>query len=898
MTMLDDRPATGATPAPPPLRDRGVLAPWRLATRLAWRETRRRPGRTILAALLIAIPVLAMTLGSVLLRTDARANNGAVDFRLRYGDTADVAFDPSMMATDQPTPPDEVPTPDGTRRIEYLWTQTPVTAAELLTVARFVTWTDIDLADATVGDTIEILDGSAPQPGELLIGPDLADAWDLQVGDAIEFARPSGTWTISGIGRYRADYWTDVVVAPGFDRERIVEDSRNVVTVFDMPPGTPATDTAQLMSAVGGLSAIDGQFVFSDPPANEIAWGWVGGVLALVATGIIVSAAFATSARRQLVTVGQLASNGATPAVVRRTLALQGTWTAAAGALGGLALGLGSLPVVMPSFEGWIAKRQFPDTVVSVRDLVVIGVTALVAGTIAAGVPARSIARTPVMSALAGRRPLGAPPRWLVPTGVALVLGGLGLLFVAALGIRSGGSDDAFALAIILGGVAVVFGMICATPLILDRLGRLARFLPLSPRLALRGMARSRTRSAAVVAAIAVAAGAAIGVATIAEAAILEEASYRDVSLQSLVPGAIMIQAYDGDQCCEDRVDPDVPADRTLDDAQREQLAALFPGATIAPLLVAGFDPPPFRWSDSNVRWTSGEGPWIATPALLDALGFSTSDRDRLDRDGALFGRPDPSWNPGMPAPAQDEIVIVEFGDGRDAIEVEARYTDEVPSTMAMTNLLLAEDHARALGFTVMERGVVVTGAGEISEEEFTAIYEDVTGIQLGTDAFVEVGDPPRGEPGEHGWIVTADVEPSPLDESILWIARAVIVAAALLLVSLVVAIGLALAAVEGREERETLAVVGATPATMRRQAAVRAAVLALVGIALGIPTGYVPVEVVGNAGSPDGNQFLRFPWVASVLLLAAVPLAVAGAAWLASGVGQRLRPVGPTRRD
>ena len=65
-------------------------AGWRLAARLARRETRRRPGRTVLAGLLIAVPVMAMTIGSVLARTE---NNGWADqFARRYG-SADIAVD-------------------------------------------------------------------------------------------------------------------------------------------------------------------------------------------------------------------------------------------------------------------------------------------------------------------------------------------------------------------------------------------------------------------------------------------------------------------------------------------------------------------------------------------------------------------------------------------------------------------------------------------------------------------------------------------------------------------------------------------------------------------------------------------------------------------------------------
>ena len=53
------------------------LAQFRFASRLARREVRRRPGRTLLVVLLIAVPVFGMTVGSVLVRTaDASGDLG------------------------------------------------------------------------------------------------------------------------------------------------------------------------------------------------------------------------------------------------------------------------------------------------------------------------------------------------------------------------------------------------------------------------------------------------------------------------------------------------------------------------------------------------------------------------------------------------------------------------------------------------------------------------------------------------------------------------------------------------------------------------------------------------------------------------------------------------------
>ncbi len=48
---------------------RSRSAPWRMASRLARREVRRRPGRTLLVVVLVALPVMAMTAGVVIART-------------------------------------------------------------------------------------------------------------------------------------------------------------------------------------------------------------------------------------------------------------------------------------------------------------------------------------------------------------------------------------------------------------------------------------------------------------------------------------------------------------------------------------------------------------------------------------------------------------------------------------------------------------------------------------------------------------------------------------------------------------------------------------------------------------------------------------------------------------
>lgn len=119
---------------------------------------------------------------------------------------------------------------------------------------------------------------------------------------------------------------------------------------------------------------------------------------------------------------------------------------------------------------------------------------------------------------------------------------------------------------------------------------------------------------------------------------------------------------------------------------------------------------------------------------------------------------------------------------------------------------------------------------------------------------------------------------------------EALLSAAALVLSLFVVAVSLALAAAETREERDVLVVVGAPPATMRHTSGHKALLLTLLGAALAVPVGFLPVSVFTAAS--DNDLPLIFPWRIVVLLVAAVPIVAALATTAFSGIALRLRPV------
>ena len=448
------------------------LPQWRLASRLARREVRRRPGRSLLVVFLIAVPVFGMTIGSVLLRThDANADPVARSWRAGTDIVIEEPLD-AVVDLGESMPRD----------------------AEVSTVIR-ADWAPIVDADGTVVEgvaiedpgsgtpsrSIAVTDGGLPQPGEVWLSRPLANRLGVDVGDRVTLDHPAGTWSVAGTGRVDSEFEKLAVIMPGLPVEQFAGGALDRVTLFDLPADASAADIAAagrgLGEVVSGQNADErfdirvswrGLESASETGPAPLAWGWVAGAIALAATGIIVAAAFATSARRQLVTVGQLSANGAPERLVRRSLALQGGWTGLVGSIVGMIAAVVAVLVARSTIEEVNGAALAPYRFAPL-DLAVIVATGTLAATFAALVPARSASRVPVLAALAGRRPLGVVPRRLVPIGVATFALGVFLLF---LGASSDGGGDAAAAAAVLGGVMVLARMCCCSPLAIDTMSR------------------------------------------------------------------------------------------------------------------------------------------------------------------------------------------------------------------------------------------------------------------------------------------------------------------------------------------------------------------------------------------------------------------------------------------
>src|SRR5690606_16757472 len=124
---------------------------------------------------------------------------------------------------------------------------------------------------------------------------------------------------------------------------------------------------------------------------------------------------------------------------------------------------LALLPVVHGSAELHLFHRSTA-WVVSPVDFVVVIAMACTAGTLAALVPTRALARTSVLAALAGRRPGRPVPKWLLPLGLVLAAGGTGVMALATVAGRTSADGAVYAAAAVLGGVGIAVGTCCVSP--------------------------------------------------------------------------------------------------------------------------------------------------------------------------------------------------------------------------------------------------------------------------------------------------------------------------------------------------------------------------------------------------------------------------------------------------
>jgi putative ABC transport system permease protein len=517
---------------------------------------------------------------------------------------------------------------------------------------------------------------------------------------------------------------------------------------------------------------------------------------------------------------------------------------------------------------------------VSPTDVVPIVLLGVAAATVAAIVPARTASRVPVLSALAGRRPLGRVPRWLPVTGFFVSAGGLALLGLAAFGgfSATGPHPQVWALTAIAGGVSVLLGACAVAPMYVSVLEPVASRSRGSWRVATRSLARQRTRTSAVVCAIAATAALAIAASSLVLTA-HHNADHRAGSIRS---DAVLLSTNIREG------GPDRPPPATLEAAvakvvrpvSRFRLQISDPLTTTWKFTGFALDHPAngqyVQLVSDGAIWSTPSGNsalpvGIADHSLIGAYELSNSDQRELTKHGILalaYARGHATLTLAIRAAPHSAVtrrheLDVPLVDGR-----EYRI-GPLPS------VLLTPEKAAALGVTIQKSTLALLSAHSLTSDQRNSIAD------IGADAQDAI--PPRTDLAVNYeyYLPPTGVDPLLLE----WL----LVGLALMLTLFVVAVNLALSAAETRDERDVLTVVGAAPGAMSRTNAYKAALLTAMGSVLAIPVGTLPV-VVFLAASNRAN--FVFPVRVVALLVLALPIAAGAVTIAASSLALRLRPV------
>lgn len=845
----------------------------RLALRLARREIRRQPWRSLLVALLVFVPTALMATWVTLLRTgewsDAEAQLA------NYG-TFDA--EATLKTENVHAPTLGPPAPEDLDRLARALPAESSLLAEQTSWDRIrrpservhLTFSTLPLDDERVAPMYGRRRGNQrPGPGEVVLLEDAARELDVRVGDVIRPERLNRDLEVVGTVAYRGErYAAEAYVDPGALAAVAASSTFNVH--IDVPGTvTDHPELASLREYFGDeFPGAEGWWLTSPPHTAEgqavlgadLGYSYLTGGIGLAVLAIVIVAAFAIGARRQLRTIGLLAASGAPPTSIRTFLLSQGLLVGGVASVLGV-LGGAALPLALP--RSWVEAtigHAFDGLRVQPLDLVPVVAIGVLASTVAAWFPARAASSVPVLAALAGRRPQGRVPRRLPVIGVLLIAVGCGLL---ALVSNTDASADWATLAGLAGSLALLAGAVCVTPWVVSVVEHRSARWPGAPRLAARSLGRARLRSSAVVGAICAVAGVLVVGWTLALS--FDDAGYGEPP-PDLPKDQLLLYAEDVNGTGARPSQSDIDAELERVEARVEAVVA---GAEVVD--IRGLQ----AWGDTGTipidLWVPelayGVELALATPALMDMLGVPSDLRRALAEGKGVV----PFRDDEMPrqievrtlgSDARPRLTVASF-----ASPTVSYYTGEV---------LVSEATAERLGLEPAPTSTWVLwyrdGLTSAQRAELRLLADDLTWEASLADAAItpnlQVSDAP-------------DVDP-------VAFARMVTLGLGLAVTLLVVAIGLGLAAKDSEDERQVLYAVGSSPRTLRRVAAARAVLLVLSATVIAVPAGLAASFAVVE---PVEDVALHIEWPSIGFVLLGGP-AIAGVVVLVgSWLRERLRP-------
>ncbi|MFE7775486.1 FtsX-like permease family protein [Streptomyces sp. NPDC057445] len=530
---------------------------WRAAIRIARRDAWRFKGRSFLVLAMIALPILGVSAADLTLRSAELSTEQSLERSLGAADArlsdAGLGGAPLHQAPDgQNYAPaenlDGKAWPEGTTDVSKA---VPAGAKSLedstgsgkLRTAHGLLNTEIrelKSADPMADGIMTLVSGRFPKDaGEVAATTHFLESSGLDVGSKVAARGLERQYTIVGSYELPDSLTTDQVNAlPG-----ALLDPLDKALKADNLPGADKNST-YLLAVSGGFTwnmvkeantkgvTVASRAVQLDPPADSDVplyqsdeWGGafeestgaqaaalaaVGTVvgLAMLEICLLAGPAFAVGARRSRRQLGLVGANGGDRRHIRAIVLAGGLVIGVVAAVVGTTLGLALTFALRPLLEEYIGSR-FGSFDIRPLELLGIGLLAVMTGLLAAIVPAVTASRQTVLASLTGRRGVRRSSRVLPLVGLVAV--GLGAA-IALYGSLY--TDDSI---VVAGGSAIAeLGVVALTPALVGLFGRTGRWLPLSPRLALRDAVRNRGRTAPAVAAVLAAVAGTVAVATYA----------------------------------------------------------------------------------------------------------------------------------------------------------------------------------------------------------------------------------------------------------------------------------------------------------------------------------------------------------------------------------------------
>jgi putative ABC transport system permease protein len=490
---------------------------------------------------------------------------------------------------------------------------------------------------------------------------------------------------------------------------------------------------------------------------------------------------------------------------------------------------------------------------------VVIGLLLAVAtSVIAAAWPGRAASKVPVVAAISGRVTAPHVIRRSLRPGLIFLAAGLFVLYFS--GGWNGGGDDGFL--VIAAMLACVIACALLAPFLVDRLALVAGRAPLATRLALRDLARYRSRSGAALAAVSFA----VFLATIA--IVIASVRYDD-ALDYIGPNMASNQLIlyapgnDPGQYTPGQPTPaaKLAAARREADTLAAQLHAPAPlELDLAVSLHVSAQGQPVENQSGSLVSLHGRGVsglmYVATPALLKAFGISASEvnpaadvltvRAGLLSTGGLalangsFLAQSP---PGCPA-------------GMCILSPVIQEVGKLPAGTSMPNNVITEQAVRALHETIVPVGWLVQAPAALTPEQVNGARQ----------AAVALGTTIESKSGQLG---------------LQQISRGATVGGILIALG-VLAMTVGLIRSETAGDLRTLTATGAGARTRRALTGVTAGAIALLGAALGTVAAFL--ATLSWAHSSLTGMFGNVPWSDIGLLVLGMPLIAAAAGWLLGG--------------